>query len=74
MVRRGRRKAVDPSQAALGARAEPAQLRVLRAMIKEKDAVSYQGVYYTLGEARTLVERLNGFAEWAEDVYERRGA
>lgn len=65
-------RAVDAFQAALGARAEPGQVRILRAIIKEKDTVSYQGVYYTLGEARNLVERLNGFAEWAEGVYERR--
>lgn len=88
MVRRGRRKAVayagfkstegeheravETLQAALGARAEPGQLKALRAIIKEKDSVSYQGIYYTMAEARNLVEKLNGFAEWAEGIYERR--
>lgn len=65
-------RAVDALQEALGARAVPGQIKALRGIIKEKDSVSYQGIYYTLGEARQLVERLNAFADWAEGLYELR--
>lgn len=65
-------RAVEALQAALGARAEPEHVRALLAIIKKKDTASYQGVYYTIDEARVLVEKLNGFAEWAERMYEQR--
>lgn len=65
-------RAVETLQAALGARAEPGQVRALLAIIKKKDTASYQGVYYTVDEARGLVEKLNGFADWAEGMYEQR--
>ena len=65
-------RAADALADALGARAEPQQLRIFRAIIREKDAVSYQGEYYTITDARTMVERLQAFARWAEEMYERR--
>ena len=45
---------------------------MLRSIIAEKDAVSYQGVYYSVGEARAVVQSLTGLAEWAEDMYRQR--
>lgn len=65
-------RAVDALQAAMGSRVDPRRARLLLTMIKEKDSVSYQGVYYSLEDARGLIEKLNLFAEWAEGEYERR--
>jgi hypothetical protein len=65
-------RTADALREALGARAEAEPLRALLGIVKKKDTVSYQGIYYTVGEARVLVEKLNGFAEWAERLYEQR--
>jgi len=65
-------RAVYALQEAMGARVDPRRSKLLLAIIKEKDTVSYQGVYYSLDDARSLIERLNEFAEWAEGEYERR--
>lgn len=62
----------DTLVAALGSRAEAGQIKVLRSIIAEKDAVSYQGVYYSVGEARAVVQSLTRFAEWAEEMYRQR--
>ena len=65
-------RAVDALQDALGARVDAGQVKALLAILKRKDAVSYQGVYFTTAEAAALVERLRGFADWAEEMYEGR--
>lgn len=65
-------RAADTLSDALGERAEPQELRTFRTIVREKDAVSYQGEYYTITDARTMVERLQAFARWAEEMYERR--
>ena len=38
----------------------------------EKDTVSYQGVYYTVEDARAIVQRLTAFADWAGEMYQQR--
>lgn len=65
-------RAAEALQEALGARAEPGQVRALLSIIKKKDTVSYQGIYYSIAEARGLSQTLDGFAAWAEGMYERR--
>lgn len=59
-------------QEALGARVDTRQLRTLEAILREKDSVSYQGIYYTVSDARNVVQRLEAFARWAEEMYDRR--
>jgi|SRR5690606_603726 len=66
------RRAADALADALGTRADPQQVKTLREIIAEKDAVSYQGEYYTVADARTVVRRLEGFGNWAEEMYELR--
>lgn len=65
-------RAADALKEALGVRADAEQVKTLLAILKRKDAVSYQGVYFTSGEAMALVERLGRFATWAEGMYEAR--
>jgi hypothetical protein len=65
-------RAADSLLAALGSRAEPRQIKVLRSIIAEKDMVSYQGIYYTVEDARAIVQRLTEFASWAGEMYQQR--
>jgi hypothetical protein len=65
-------RAADSLLAALGSRADPEKTRVLRSIIAEKDTVSYQGVYYTVEDARAIVQRLTAFADWADEMYQQR--
>lgn len=65
-------RAADTLLAALGSRADAGQIKALRSIIAEKDAVSYQGVYYSVEEARAVVQALMRFAKWAEDMYRQR--
>ena len=63
---------MDALKAALGHRIDSDQAQQLLAIVKKKDTVSYQGVYYTVADARALVQRLEEFAGWAEDMYSHR--
>ncbi len=65
-------RTVNALSAALGHRMDPDQAQQLLAIVKKKDTVSYQGVYYTVADARALIRRLDDFAAWAEDAYEQR--
>jgi hypothetical protein len=65
-------RAAESLLAALGSRALPQQIKVLRSIISEKDTVSYQGVYYTVEDARGVLGRLREFAEWADEMYQQR--
>jgi hypothetical protein len=65
-------RAPDALLAALGSRAEAEQIKVLRSIIGEKDMASYQGIYYTVQDARAVVRRLAGFAAWADEMYRLR--
>lgn len=42
-------------------------LKALRAILAEKDRVSYTGEFYTLAEGKRLLKRLSSFAEWARE-------
>jgi hypothetical protein len=57
---------------ALGHRTDDAQVRRLESIIDQKSAISYQGRYYMLADARAVVEKLNSFAQWALLIWEGR--
>lgn len=65
-------RAVEALKQALGNRMDRAQGTRLLAIVKEKDSASYQGVFYTTADARRIVRKLETFAEWAEEMYEKR--
>ncbi len=65
-------RAVDVFREALGPSADPDIVRDLTAILAEKDQISYQGEYYTIEEARHLVQRVERFCAWAETMYDRR--
>lgn len=50
----------------------PEAVDLLRAVVKKKDAVSYQGVYSTMGEASSILHKAESFCAWAEEAYQRR--
>lgn len=64
-------RAVDVLKDILGTRADAGAVRVLTRVLQKKDAVSYQGEYYTVAEARTLVEQTQEYARWAEALLVR---
>lgn len=57
---------------AIGHRADEVQIRRLASIIDQKSAVSYQGQYYTLTDARAVVEKLDAFAKWVLTLWEER--
>lgn len=57
---------------AIGHRADEAQIQRLESIIDQKSAVSYQGQYYMLADARAVVEKLDAFAQWALSLWEER--
>jgi hypothetical protein len=65
-------KATDALRSVLGSRVPPAQIRSLRKILQEKDAVSYQGTYYTLADGRKLLKRSRTFCAWALEVFQTR--
>jgi hypothetical protein len=65
-------RAVEALKQALGNRMDTGQGRRLLSIMKEKDSASYQGVSYTAADARRLLRKLDSFAEWAEEMYEKR--
>jgi hypothetical protein len=44
----------------------------LRLVVSRKDEIAYQGLHFSLHEARQLLERATRFAVWAEQMYQRR--
>lgn len=64
--------AVPALQHALGHRADARQCRRLANIIDQKNAVSYQGEYYTLEDAARVVDEVGAFAEWALALFEQR--
>ena len=65
-------KAADALRSVLGTRLPAEQLKSFRAVLQEKDAVSYQGTYYTLADGRKLLERSRSFCAWALEVFQTR--
>jgi hypothetical protein len=64
--------AVATLRHAIGHRADEEQIKRLGNIIDQKSAVSYQGQYYTLADARAVVEKLDAFAEWVLSRWEER--
>ena len=65
-------RVADALREALGARVDADQLSALLSIVRKKDTASYQGVYYTVDDARDLLRKLGAFAEWAERAYRLR--
>jgi hypothetical protein len=61
-------RAVDALQDALGTRAEASMLKKLQRVLGRKDQVSYQGFYFSVLDAQQMLEDLEIFATWAEDL------
>ena len=57
---------------ALGKRIEERQAKNFARILREKDSISYQGVYYALEDARLLLSKLDDFSSWAERVFTER--
>jgi hypothetical protein len=61
-------RAIDALREALGHRADEAALKPLRRVLAQKDQISYQGDYYTVGESREVVSDMSAFCDWAEGL------
>lgn len=48
--------------------------RNLQAILQTKEEVSYQGEFYRVADAMTLLAQLRAFVDWASEQYERRPA
>jgi hypothetical protein len=58
----------------LGPRLPAVERRRLHAILNAKSHVSYSGAYYTLADARKVLEKVDAFVAWASGVYESRPA
>lgn len=65
-------RAADLLSDVLAARSDVAKIRLLAAVIGEKDQVSYAGDYFTVADATKLLKKATQFAEWAEALYQKR--
>ena len=65
-------RASDALQRALGHRADARQVRRLTGILDAKSHASYSGSYYTLAEGQAILEDLDLFAIWAEELYRNR--
>ena len=65
-------RAPEALRSVLGSRLPPDQIKSFRAILQEKDAVSYQGTYYTLADGRKLLKRSRMFCAWALKVFQTR--
>lgn len=65
-------RASDALQRALGHRADARQTRRLAGILDAKSHASYSGNYYTLADGQSILEELEVFAVWAEEVYLNR--
>jgi hypothetical protein len=61
-------RAADVLVFALGARAEPSQVKRLRRVLAVKSKAAYGGTYYTLEEGRDLLWQVEKYALWAEEM------
>lgn len=50
----------------------PSHVDLLRAVVKKKDLVSYQGEYQTMSSAAAILRRAEQFCAWAEETYQSR--
>ena len=63
-------RAVEALREALGYRVEENALKAFRRVLAQKDQISYQGDYYTVADARGLVDDMTAFCDWATAVLE----
>ena len=61
-------RAADALREALGNRLDETALRAFRRALSQKDQISYQGDYYTVGEAHSVVTAMNTFCDWAHSI------
>lgn len=66
------RKAADLLQQALGPRVSAETRKTLWAILQTKEEVSYQGEYYRVEDAMTLLTHLRAYAEWARQQFAER--
>jgi len=65
-------RTVDTLKTALGNRSDSDAIKKLTSILNEKDKVAYQGIYYSVENAKRLLKRFSAFADWAETTYDRR--
>lgn len=65
-------KAVDALRSVLGAQLPIARTKELLKILFEKDAVSYQGSYYTLDEGQRILGVTESYCAWARKMFEGR--
>ncbi|HUF51305.1 MAG TPA: hypothetical protein VMN60_10750 [Longimicrobiales bacterium] len=58
-------RAADALREVLGNRLDEGALKAFRRALSQKDQISYQGDYYTVDEARRVVDDMNTFCDWA---------
>ena len=63
-------KAVEALRSVLKAKLTARRAKELRKILVEKDAVSYQGSYYTLSEGRRILRVAESFCAWAGEILE----
>jgi hypothetical protein len=61
-------RAIDALREALGHRSDEPALKLLRRILAQKDRISYQGDYYTVGDSREVVSEMSAFCECAESL------
>jgi hypothetical protein len=59
-------RAADALREVLGNRLDERAFKAFRRALSEKDQISYQGDYYTVDQARSVVDAMNTFCDWAE--------
>lgn len=64
--------AVQNLQAILGSRMPKEMSKRLRKILLDKDAVSYQGHFYSLADGRKVLKLAEEYSAWAWDLYQRR--
>jgi hypothetical protein len=64
-------RAADALREVLGNRLDESALKAFRRALSQKDQISYQGDYYTADEARTVVDDMNTFCEWAQRILDQ---
>ena len=66
------RRAADVLVHAVGARADPGQVRRLRGILDAKSHVSYSGNYYTFEDGERILRDVEQYVSWVEELYLNR--
>jgi hypothetical protein len=66
------RKAADLLLKALGSRMSSQMRKTLMAILQTKEEVSYQGQYYRVEDAMSLLTQLRKYGEWAGEQFAQR--